>query len=282
MRVIVFGAKGMLGRYVCEYLRSKDLIVIEHSRKTLDIYKKFTEGTLFSDLVSMVQHGDWIINCAGITNKRPEIGTVEMYVLNSLFPMFLDRIPNVNLIHISTDCVFSGSEGNYTVSDVPDETNPYGMSKGFGERLKQSLVIRTSIIGEDHTEHSSGLLNWVLSQQGVVNGYTNHLWNGVTCLELAKIIYINWICDHRIEHGIVNVTSPYPVTKYSLVKTIGEIYDVDMKVQPFEAVQTIDKTLVSTIQSCLFISEQIIETREFDMTLFKTQTQITKCQPQST
>src|SRR3989344_1658518 len=157
-RIIVFGSNGMLGRYVCSYLKKKGLNIrermtegniLEFSRKNFDIVKLFQEGKLFPFLQRIVNEnkGCTIINCAGVTNKRADIGVEEMYIVNSLFPMFIDCLENCKKIHISTDCVFDGKrDGIYVTDDVPSSRDNYGLSKQFGERLSNTCVIRTSII----------------------------------------------------------------------------------------------------------------------------------------
>ena len=136
------------------------------------------------------------------------------------------------MIHVTTDCVFSGKDGNYDENSLHDETNDYGTSKSLGELCK-ATIIRTSIIGEE-TINKRSLLEWVRSNRGgEINGFTNHMWNGVTCLQLSKIIE-KMIREKFYWEGVRHTFSPRSVSKYELVSLINEIYDLNIKVNKFE------------------------------------------------
>ena len=277
MNVIIFGSNGMLGKYVKEYFIHKNIQVICNNRERLhgglDIFVSFKNENLYTDLMEIIPDNSIVINCAGITNKRPGISVEEMYVVNSIFPMVLDRVcdeKNCNFIHISTDCVFTGNKISLNASyssnkEYPDSTNSYGMSKQFGERLLYGgLVIRTSIIGEEYTNHPCGLLEWVRNNpKDELLGYTNHYWNGVTCLELAKQIY--HLSKDKWEYypGQILQISSEKVSKYELVKMIVDVYSLDKNVIPFEDKQFCDRSLVGDIQIQKSLREQIIEMKDF-------------------
>ena len=264
MKIVVFGSNGMLGRYMCSYLHQEGVNVTGYARSDLDIFTEFETGSLASKLENLLDRDTVVINCAGITNKRPDITQQEMYVLNSLFPMFLDA-SSAKLIHISTDCVFTGKKGNYSCDDPPDEMNQYGFSKRLGERCPNSCIIRTSIIGEEKTSHPSGLLEWVRGSADMeVNGYTNHIWNGVTCLDLAKLIYVGWLKNgYNCPGCLTQITTAVPITKYDLVREISDVYGFNVKVKPFEASTPINKSLVRTIHSSRTYRQQLEELRNF-------------------
>lgn len=268
--IIIFGWKGMLGRYMYKYLsEQQEIKVIGYGREELDIFDSFTHGHLYSDLKDIVSKDSVIINCAGITNKRPDIYTFQRYVLNTIFPMILDRICHENkaqLIHISTDCVFNGERGNYTEIDEPDSTDSYGMSKQLGERLNHSLVIRTSIIGEELGGKPSGLLEWVRRSGKSIAGYTNHFWNGVTCLELAKIIHYNlslWQWEFKDRKSLIQITSE-PTSKYKLVKLIADVYNLEKNIEPYETLDKCDKSLRGS-RTKKSLRKQLEELREFNL-----------------
>lgn len=160
-----------------------------------------------------------------------------------MFPTILSQICDkvgAKMIHITTDCVFSGKDGNYDENSLHDEINDYGMSKSLGELCK-ATIIRTSIIGEELYNKRS-LLEWVKSNQGKeINGFVNHFWNGVTCLQLAKIV--NEIIQKNMYwEGIRHIFSPMSVSKYELVTMINEIYNLDITIIPYET-EKVDKTL---------------------------------------
>ena len=169
------------------------------------------------------------------------------------------------MIHITTDCVFSGKDGNYNELSEHDETNDYGMSKSLGELCK-ATIIRTSIIGEELTNKRS-LLEWVKSnKEKEINGFTQHYWNGVTCLQLAKIIY-KVIKDDLYWEGTRHIFSPKSVSKFELVSIINEVYDLNITVVPFET-EKVDKTLITiyntnSIFNIYSLKEQIIELNKY-------------------
>jgi dTDP-4-dehydrorhamnose reductase len=275
MKVFIFGSDGMLGNYVKSYIShhmSSQYRVIPLTRSDYDLSTLSVESleSLLIDNKNM-NEGDIVINCAGVipqaSNQR-DLNARLYFVINSIFPIILSMICdkyNCKMIHITTDCVFSGKDGNYDENSIPDETNDYGISKSLGD-LSKATIIRTSIIGEE-IKNKRSLLEWVKSNSNKeINGYINHMWNGITCLELAKIIY------HIIENnmywtGIRHIFSPRSVSKYELVSMINEIYELDITVKKFNTKTEINKTL-STIHNQMFdipdLQEQIKELKISD------------------
>lgn len=250
MTIYIFGANGMLGTYMKTYLKSQNKACICFTRDDLDVstvtYDKLEK--LFDKYT--IHDNDIIINCAGIIPQSKNINDTSSrnyFLINSLFPNMLSTIASLNkmkFIHITTDCVFSGSKGNYTELDCHDETNNYGVSKSLGELGYNSTVIRTSIIGEE-LKNKYSLLEWVKKHNNtIINGYTNHYWNGVTCLQLAKIIN-NMIDENIWWSGVRHIYSPTSVTKYELVQMINDIYNLNNTVEPIETETTVNKTLAS-------------------------------------
>ena len=145
------------------------------------------------------------------------------------------------LILISTDCVFSGCQGNYKESDTPDCTDLYGQSKLWGEvtNLKHVLTIRTSIIGHELNSHQS-LLDWFLNQKKTVSGYTHAIFSGLPTNELSKVIR-DLILPNKGLHGLYHV-STNPISKYDLLNLIAKAYDKKIKIieQP---VPVLDRSL---------------------------------------
>ena len=221
-KVILFGANGMLGRYVKKYLESKDIKVIPVTREQCDCNQEKREiridiASLLDFNLSLLKEYT-MVNCAGIIKSRQDISMSEYIRTNSLFPHVLQEIAeeyDSKLIHITTDCVFSGTKDvlrndkyytGYTEFDFPDCTDVYGKTKSLGEPEK-ACVIRTSIIGEELNTKRS-LVEWVKSNKdGEVNGYYNHFWNGVTCLELSKIIY-KLIKTEYYWYGVRHIFTP--------------------------------------------------------------------------
>ncbi len=238
MKVAVFGANGMLGRYVVSYLKDKGEDVTGITRKELDIYKEWKDRSLTLAIsFALYEDTDWVINCAGITNKRGDISLEEMFVVNSLFPILLDKIcfrqivKQPTVIHASTDCVFSGANGEYSERSEPTANTSYGLSKFLGDQTLETCIIRTSIIGEaQEGRNNNSLLEWAKKNKGKeVQGYTQHFWNGITCLEWAKVAYEILSGKTKI-WGTRHISSNSIVSKAQLLEMISEVYNLDLKI----------------------------------------------------
>jgi len=250
MTIYIFGANGMLGNYMKTYLKSQNKECICFTRDDLDVSTVTHDKleNLFNKYT--IHENDVLINCIGIIPQSKNVNDTSSrnyFLINSLFPNMLSTIASLNkmkFIHITTDCVFSGTKGNYSELDEHDETNNYGVSKSLGELGYNTTVIRTSIIGEE-LKNKYSLLEWVKKHSNTtLNGYTNHYWNGVTCLELSKII--NKIIDENIWwNGIKHIFSPTSVTKYNLIQMINNIYELNNTIEPLETEITVNKTLNS-------------------------------------
>lgn len=257
MRVFIFGASGMLGRYVTKYL-SSEFEVVPITRNEIDLQQDFS---LISEKYDF-QSDDVIVNAAGIIKQR-NYSPEELIRVNSLFPHFLSTL-NCNVIHITTDCVFSGKDGSYTEDSFHDCLDDYGKSKSLGENHNLT-IIRTSIIGEE-LQNKKSLIEWVKSNQNTtINGYLNHFWNGVTCLELSKhIAYIIW--NKSYWKGVRHYHSPDTVSKYQLVSYINEVYELNNTVKPVMS-QYCDRSLLTNYSSPVImeIREQLLEQKEFTL-----------------
>ncbi len=169
---------------------------------------------------------DYVINCIGILNQYAERNEAAAFRINGKFPHEVKEALEPQggmLIHISTDCVFSGESGFHTENHPPDGKSVYARSKIVGEVIcSRHLTIRTSIIGPEVREQGIGLLHWFLQQTGTVHGYVNALWNGVTTLELAKVIHGMTL---RPVSGLVHLTAPEPINKYNLLRRFQDVFD---------------------------------------------------------
>lgn len=246
-KVFILGCDGMLGRYMYKYL-SKIYDTCPLNRNDYDVL-----NDNFYNLKKILTPNSILINCIGIIPqkidtlfckaKRSEASNDKfvndkLYLkINCIFPNMLSLLCNelnIKFIHITTDCVFTGKKGNYTENDIHDETNIYGLSKSLGEP-NNCTVIRTSIIGEE-LKGKKSLLEWVKSNdckdskdRKEINGYTDHYWNGVTCLQLAKIT--QRIIDKNLYwNGVKHFFSPTSVSKYELIELIILIYNLNIKV----------------------------------------------------
>ena len=269
MNIFIFGSNGMLGNYVKLYL-SQFYNVISFTRKDYDL-SNISINSLSNFLKSYnINKKDVFINCAGTiphSSKQRIIYNRLYFTINSIFPIILSQICekfDTKLIHITTDCVFSGKEGNYNENSIHDETNDYGLSKSLGE-ICNATIIRTSIIGEEKINKRS-LLEWVISNKNKeINGYDNHYWNGVTCLQLAKIIK-EIIHTNNYWLGVHHIFSPRSLSKYELISIINEIYCLNIKINKYKTEEKCDKTLKSNYSNLFNIPDlydQIKEQKQF-------------------
>ena len=269
MKLFIFGSNGMLGTYVKSYL-SKTHTIIPLTRNDYDLSNLSIDSLTTLLQEKNMQSNDIVINCAGViphASKQRGLNTRLYFTINTLFPVILSQIcdkKGAKMIHITTDCVFSGKDGNYNENSIPDEINDYGLSKSLGELCK-GTIIRTSIIGEEANNKRS-LLEWVVSNKGnTINGFTNHMWNGVTCLQLAKIIDII-IRDDLYWNGVQHIFSPRSVSKYELVSMINDVYKLNITVISVDTELGTDKTITS-IHDKLFeipdLSKQITEMHDY-------------------
>ena len=265
MKILLFGATGMLGKYVDIVLKdnykihciSRDNYDIEN-----DSWKKLEDI-----LNKSLKKNDIIINCAGIIPQKYKDNNYRTYIrVNTLFPHKLNELSKKNgyrFIHITTDCVYDGLKGNYIVNDNHTAKNIYGISKSLGEP-EDATIIRTSIIGEELTGKKS-LIEWVKSNKyGKIKGFANHYWNGVTCFELAKYIK-NIIDNNTFWNGIKHICSPNILTKYELCCYINEIYELNINIEKYEDSISKNMTLSGENISCNDIYKQISELSKFKL-----------------
>jgi dTDP-4-dehydrorhamnose reductase len=180
-----------------------------------------------------------LVNCIGIVKQAAAAKEPFMSILvNALFPHQLAKLSQeagIRLIHISTDCVFSGRKGNYSENDLSDAEDLYGRTKFLGEvSYKGCLTLRTSMIGRE-LETSHGLIEWFLSQEGnTVGGYTQAIFSGFTTNALAEII-ARIVDEQREMYGVWHVASD-PITKFALLSLVKQVYGLNIKIEPDEAV----------------------------------------------
>lgn len=240
--IVVIGANGMLGYAVSEYFAANGHRVKRVTRQEFDISKDDIQK-----LEPFLAGASAVVNCSGIVKQKIDDHTVEEVLkVNSIFPINLAKLCDrlkIQCFHITTDCVYSGKKGGYTESDLFDADDLYGMSKNAGD-TDLCMTLRTSIIGEEKS-HFTSLLSWVKAQKGkTINGYADHLWNGVTTLYLAEIIG-NIIESELYQKGIFHIHSNDVVSKYELVTMINEVYGLGIMINRFETGQPCDRSLRS-------------------------------------
>ena len=260
MRILVFGASGMLGHKLIQRLSPHAEVwgTVRgriHPWTELGIF----EGTqLVSDVdisdEAAVRHTlasvkpDVVINAVGVIKQLPTSKDVIITLsINSIFPHRLGQLSEelgFRLLTISTDCVFDGAKGNYNESDKPNADDLYGKSKNLGEvTYGNALTLRTSIIGRElFTTHS--LVEWFLSNEGgAVKGFTNAIYSGFPTLVLADIIK-GLIYDHPKLTGLYHVSSD-PINKFELLFLMREQFGSKIEIEPFDDFR-IDRSLDST------------------------------------
>lgn len=188
---------------------------------------------------------DVVINCIGIIKQREEAkDPLAVLPINSLLPHRLAQLcalTHSRLIHISTDCVFSGHKGNYIETDPSDAEDLYGQSKFIGEvsLSPHAVTLRTSIIGHELNSCYS-LVDWFLSQKGQVKGYKKAIFSGLPTIEHARIIK-DFVIPNKNLSGLYHVAAK-PINKYDLLKLIAEIYGKQIHIEPDEQL-IIDRSL---------------------------------------
>jgi len=191
---------------------------------------------------------DVVVNCIGIVKQLPEAQDPALLIeTNSLFPHHLagfcsDR--GIYLVHISTDCVFSGQRGMYTEEDPPDAQELYGRSKALGEIVQPNcLTLRTSIIGRE-LRGQHGLLEWFIAQQGQsVHGYTRAVFSGLTTQVLSEMIGTLIARKQRLE-GLFQIASS-PISKHDLLSLVRDTYSLPVEIEPFPDI-VVDRSLDGT------------------------------------
>ncbi len=195
MKYLIFGINGMAGHMIAKYLMEQGHTVKGFARRECPFCETIIGDARKEEKVAdILQAGryDYVVNCIGILNKAVDRKLSDGIYLNSVFPHVLSELlreTSTKLIHISTDCVFEGTKGQYTEQDVPDAVSYYGKSKALGEiNDEKNLTIRTSIVGPELKPDGIGLFHWFMMQSGEIYGYKKVIWSGITTLQLAKAI----------------------------------------------------------------------------------------------
>ena len=259
-RVLVLGAGGMLGSAVFQMLYingTHDVIATLRNPSGLSYFSQNQQANILAH-IDVLKEGDIIsilgrikpeviINCVGLIKQlAASQDTLHALPLNALFShklVRLARLCDARVIHISTDCVFTGEKGNYSETDPPDATDLYGVSKRLGELndYENAVTLRTSIIGRELMS-SNSLVDWFLSQERHVRGFTKAVFSGLPTCELARVIH-DWVIPDPDLRGLYHVSAK-PISKYDLLKLIAAQYDRNIKIVPDDAL-IIDRSLNS-------------------------------------
>lgn len=257
MKFLVLGATGMAGHTISIYLLERGHTVDTFSRKAF-AYGNNIVGNVKNliNLEEIITNGryDCIINCIGSLNQFAEDDKSDAVFLNSFLPHWLVKVTSTlktKIIHMSTDCVFSGKQGNYIENVFPDGETFYDRSKALGEiRDTKNLTFRNSIIGPDISVKGIGLFNWFMQQNGTINGYKKAIWSGVTTLTLAKAMEQAAKEDLT---GAYHLTNNSIICKYDLLCLFNKYFKAGrLNIMCVDGIN-LNKSLINTRRDFKFI-----------------------------
>ena len=253
-KILILGSNGMLGKMVYSYLIENTSYNIlrtekENIHSNLDSIKFDVRADSLEEILKNF-NPDVLINCIGLIKpviNEEDINSInDAFIVNSYFPLIISKLSKkyeYKYIQIGTDCVFSGDIGGYVETSYQDAKDIYGKSKIAGEIFSQNkLTIRSSIVGPESGDGRS-LLNWIIQNKNKkIFGYEDHLWNGITTLNFAKIvlgIIKNELYDNSLQHLIPKNI----VTKYELLIYFKKYFNLDVDVEKTNSGISIDRTL---------------------------------------
>lgn len=245
MKVLVFGASGMIGSSVFRVLSEKEDWQVWGTLRS-DSSKRFFPALLFSRLIPNVDvtshdalvrvfaqvQPDVVVNCIGLTKHHREAGDPLLAIpLNALLPhrmADLCALAGARLVHVSTDCVFAGTKGGYVETDAPDAADVYGRSKHLGEvDSRHTITLRTSTIGHE-LQSTYGLLEWFLAQRGSCKGFSRAIFSGLPSTVFAKVVR-DVVIPRPDLHGLYHVGGQ-PIGKYELLHLIAKEYSKEIDI----------------------------------------------------
>jgi len=239
IKVLVLGGNGMLGHILSiklNQLQNIELIRVFRGEDKLHIGQTHNIDVLnFQELEKLIQSlkPRFIINCIGLLVQQSQANKITAILTNSVLPNYLDELSQnlgLKLIHISTDCVFSGKEGPYKEDDLKTEDKVYGLTKNLGEiENTANLTVRTSIIGPELKGKSTGLFEWIKSQRNEIDGYSEVYWSGVTTLELSNFIISQIVEDIQLK-GLYHFTNGVCISKLELIQLINNEFNFGLKI----------------------------------------------------
>lgn len=259
-KVIVLGALGMAGHIMSQYLDETNEYEVFGIARTNDTkyIKKELDVQKFEELEKYFEEikPDIVINCIGILVAKSNSDLPTAIMMNSYLPHFLSQLGNklnYKLIHISTDCVFSGKTGGYNENSFRDGDDNYARTKALGEVINdKDLTIRTSIIGPELKSNGTGLLHWFLNQNDTIGGYSKAFWSGVTTLELAKQTHEMIKQDVR---GLFQLSPDDKISKFDLLKLFAKIWGKEIFIEE-NTKYSIDKSLICTRTDFIYANNQ--------------------------
>lgn len=248
-KILVLGIKGMAGHVIYTYLTSTLQYEVFGLARNIEASEKVfsVDACDLDELENILSQTDYdfVINCMGLLNQNAESNISKAIWINSYFPHYLEdffRGSKCVVIHLSTDCVFSGSKGNYSETDIRDGQGIYSITKSMGELDNcKDLTIRTSIIGPELVIDGLGLFGWFVKQRGTITGYKNVIWSGVTTLELAK--FVDFLISNPVK-GIIHLTNGIPISKFDLLCLFNKYWKQNRVVIVSSEEKVVNKSLL--------------------------------------
>lgn len=255
--VLVLGSTGTAGHVITMHLSKNSYFKVFN----LSHRNKLNEKSVTIDVMDIEKFGayldslslDVIINCIGILNQFAERFKDKAVFLNSYLPHYLEykyKNTNTRIIHLSTDCVFSGKDGGYTEASFRDGDRFYDRTKAIGEVINdKDLTFRTSFIGPDLNRYGIGLFNWFMRSSGEINGYVNVYWSGITTIQLAKAVEMAILSNMS---GLYHLVPDSKISKYELLKKLKFKFNrKDLVINKYEGKHT-DKSMINTRKDFLY------------------------------
>lgn len=259
MKVMILGVTGMLGNAMFRVLSERADLAVYGTARSNSARQHFSDnlsgriivGTDVENNDSLVRafaaaRPDVVVNCVGLVKQLADANDpLQAVPINTLLPHRLAALcqaTGARLVHISTDCVFSGAKGNYLETDFPDAYDLYGRSKLLGEvDYPHAITLRTSIIGHELSGHRS-LVNWFLAQKGAVKGFTRAIFSGLPTVELATVVR-DVVLPLKELYGLYHISAK-PINKFDLLQMLAQAYGKDIEINPSEEL-VIDRSLNS-------------------------------------
>jgi dTDP-4-dehydrorhamnose reductase len=250
MNFFILGCNGMAGHIISLYLKEQGHSVLGFARVKSRYVDSIVGDALDTELLrKIIQENkfDSIINCIGILNEFANMNKSLAVFLNSYLPHFLTEVTantDTQVIHMSTDCVFSGKRGQYTENNLRDGETFYDRSKALGEiEDEKNITLRNSIVGPDINPKGIGLLNWFMQQSGEINGFSKAMWTGQTTLQLAKTMEKAALVR---ANGLYNAVPDYSISKLDLLHLFNHhLREDSIKINSIEGISA-DKSLKRT------------------------------------
>ena len=250
-KVLILGSSGLIGHQVYNYLKDNS----DFSLSNISYRRKLNSETIlldarneqfFFDHIRRIQP-NYIVNCIGVLINEVKEDPESAIFLNAHLPHRLEELANninAKLIHMSTDCVFSGNKQSpYLETDERDGEDTYAKTKALGEVISENhLTIRTSVVGPEIINGSESLFHWFMNQTNSIKGYTKAIWSGVTTIELAKAV--KWSIDNEIT-GLYHITNNHSISKNNLLQLFKKYTHKDIEIIPIDGNET-NKSFIDT------------------------------------